>query len=981
MIRRLLPSLLVLGAVFLSACDDSDTAGDGGGDGGGTPCAVDTDCGTGRCGSGVCVECASAADCDGRLCVSGACVSCATSADCAAPTALCDAVTGACVGCLADTDCGGTDVCRDDRTCGPACASDADCADQPGTFCDLAGVNGAAATFTCVLPGTPDCANDGDCGQGEQCVEGACLCRSDRACADGESCVEGACVIVPDCASDADCAELGRVCERDGERFRCVPACAQDSDCGPFGVTCSAGHCQQQCAGDATCLEAGTICEGNFCVDAECVTASECPAGQLCSDERHGRCVTYTPCTTDAECGDPDFACGDPDPCPPGFDCAAIDVCYERAACVADGDCAAGQYCQNLHCRDASACTGRGDCAADQDCVAGICVPFVCRGDLDCADGEVCTAGLCGAPPLPTGVTEIRLLTQPRPLAAAEELQLVAIGVTASGVAIADLPFGWSSADPAIAGVDAVTGLLRAGATEGCTEVEVTLQVAARTLRDSATFCLFAPAPGDAQVIVFDATTGAPMPAATVVLDGVTATTGADGRASFPGMSAAGHGAVAVYAAGYDVVVLQDAVSDSIAVGLRPDRTGFAAGFSAEVSFDAVTSQGGLEVGLAGGSRDEITGLSLAQLVGDVFVQNLATPLGSFDVPVPGAMTLNLTSPFPIPIKETAYCTSDPDLRAVWSFAGRVDPASLGIGGGGGMPSAGQVIARLLPYFGTFEHGLQSETLPDAPLVPDGNDLDGDGNASELRADFLGAAFPSLRLRPSLLPALRVELTLPTPPSFEGTRLDTVLLVAAARAPRLGYVPLGLSAAVDEDGDGVLPNETLRLTPRYAGLEAGAWAMAALAVRLPAGQGTELPVELSARLASSDWLPQQVDLANAPFLPFAEGAAFDPVARTIALPIAIAADLAASGADVLRVRVRSDRGALVVYARAGASTVRVPPPPAGLEASDPLVPGAVVFVEPISITAESFDSLAEAGGATLSDLDSLADGYSRSLAR
>ncbi len=976
--RTRLLGLALLAGVLVSACGD-DAAPSGGGSGG---CAADADCAGGRCGpAGACVECLDASDCGGRLCVDGSCASCTADADCGG--GRCDAVTGACVGCLADADCTAPAICRDDGTCGNECASDADCADHPGTFCDLGGVNGAAPSFRCIEPQNPTCQADGDCAPNEACLGGECRCASDAACAPGEACVDNDCVPAATCAADGDCPQ-GRVCEEVEGVLTCVEACAQDSDCGAFGVVCRAGHCEQQCAGDATCLEDGTICENNTCVPAECATLAECDAGELCTSARHGRCEPFTPCTSDGDCADANFRCGDPAPCPPGFDCGATDICVERDPCVTDNDCEGeAQYCQDFHCRDGAPCASRAECRGDEDCVAGLCVPFVCRGDEDCdaGAGELCVAGACAQPPAADAVTEVRILTVPRPLSPGEQVRLVAIALTASGQGVPGQTFEWSSSEAAVADVDA-SGLL-AAASAGATDVTARLTAPGNrvVVSQPVTFRVFDPVPaGDACAVAFDTGSGAPLAGATVVLDGVEATTDADGRACWGGGAAATHD-VQLYADGYDRVALVAAPGDDLAVASRRSLGARAAGYTGTISFAQVTSQGGLDVGLAGASRDELLGLGLASLLGDVFVQHLQTPLGGFDAPVPGGMTLNLTAPFPISIKDEVFVSSEPGLRAVWSFAGRMDAGNLGIGGGGA-PSAGQVIARTLPYFGTFEHGLQSEILVDLAKVADAADVDGDGDVTEKLPDYRNPAFPALNLRPATQQNLRVEIDVPNLPSLGGEPLTTAVLLTAAKVPQLGYTPLGLSAATDEDGDTAIDPQVMKLAPLYSGLEAGGYATAAMAIRVPEGGGAnvELPPEVSARILSSDYLPALAGFAEDAFLPFAEGAQWDRPTRSLGLDAADAAALGAAGADVIRVIIEGDLGRWVVYLPVDAAGGTLPLPPAAFAGGDPADPAQTlaVWIEPISVVpGVGWDDLASVGGATVGDLDTLADGYSR----
>jgi len=63
-------------------------------------------------------------------------------------------------------------------------------------------------------PSYPKCDADGDCHQGEFCVNGMCQqCRGDQDCAAGQQCASGACQAMPGyCTTTSDCGE-GQDCE------------------------------------------------------------------------------------------------------------------------------------------------------------------------------------------------------------------------------------------------------------------------------------------------------------------------------------------------------------------------------------------------------------------------------------------------------------------------------------------------------------------------------------------------------------------------------------------------------------------------------------------------------------------------------------------------------------------------------------------------------------------------------------------------
>ncbi|MDH5671579.1 MAG: OmpA family protein [Myxococcales bacterium] len=75
----------------------------------------------------------------------------------------------------------------------------------------------AATALLCLTgcgPTYPKCDTDGDCHEGEYCVNGQCQqCRGDEDCPAGHSCAQGACTETPGyCTSKSECGE-GEDCE------------------------------------------------------------------------------------------------------------------------------------------------------------------------------------------------------------------------------------------------------------------------------------------------------------------------------------------------------------------------------------------------------------------------------------------------------------------------------------------------------------------------------------------------------------------------------------------------------------------------------------------------------------------------------------------------------------------------------------------------------------------------------------------------
>ena len=90
----------------------------------------------------------------------------------------------------------------------------------------------------CGGPEYPNCNNDGDCHEGEFCVNGLCQqCRpGENDCGAGQDCVDGRCEDIPGyCTSTSDCPD-GQECQNN----RCVTAQSEDlGDTGTGPTACS----------------------------------------------------------------------------------------------------------------------------------------------------------------------------------------------------------------------------------------------------------------------------------------------------------------------------------------------------------------------------------------------------------------------------------------------------------------------------------------------------------------------------------------------------------------------------------------------------------------------------------------------------------------------------------------------------------------------------------------------------------------------
>lgn len=978
-------------------------------------CKQTSDCGVGqRCGgSGKCetAECKADGDCAGKVgktkCTAGTCVAeCTTSADCAGNPkgAVCDkTLCGSTCDPAVPGECAATEKCAPaSKTCVvPACVKDADCT-AADTKCDL-------DTYTCV-------------------------CKGDGACRAGQTCQAGVCGPAQTCATDADCTAPQKCLYG-----ACLSPCAGNGDCQGGGTVtqCKSGQCELSCLADQTCPN-GYICAGNpaTCEAAQCKTLGDCPSGKYCNDATHGRCIPLVTCTDASQCPTPATQkCAIPDPCPPGMTCSDK-ICIDLTPCAIDDNCKRDEYCDLGYCRPSAQCGAGNPCTTGFDCVGGTCVPHVCRGDAECA-GQcsgapvcLCSSGTC-TPGSTAVVDAVNILTPGGPLAIGDTKALVAIA-TSGGKPVLGALIEWATCDisvtdpcPANPVLSVNTAGIVTGLAEGSAGIYAYVTVTGtKVVSAPAKFRIWQPTTtaGTFRVLVVDAESGAPLTGAIVVGPnpagpGTSETpVDASGTATFVLGGSATQASFAAYGDGRDAVSVLDTHSQDVVLPLPLATTTAVGGALGTIDTTAVSVKGPAHVGLAGVSRRELVGISPAQLFGEQIVEHLSVQGQNINAPLPAGVSVvfDFQSPlgtFPIQVKSVYEAAGEKGSRAIWGFGGNISQQALfgAIGGGG----AANALVALLPYFQSFDHDLALPfTVTPVARVPDDgstgcppdqtaqfhapgcSDLNGNGRTDDLVPNY--AQFAAKNLRPIHEPILRLDLTMPVLPSLGGKPVDSGIVTAGAQVPGIGFVPLGITAAGDQDGDGTIDTSCvtsggtttcqhdlrMKMVPLYGGLEANAYTLLVLALRAPAGAATGgMPDEVSARLYTAATLPTTFAVP-APFVPFAEGATLDRSLRQSQLSAADHAALSGAGVQVVRFEVQGAKGRLIVFGKETSTPGTLLPGPAAASWwTDPLSQAAAdapAKVQPILLDGVDLDDLAGLGGTTLVDYEGKVAGYSRS---
>ncbi|MCA9562222.1 MAG: hypothetical protein KC561_01975, partial [Myxococcales bacterium] len=267
------------------------------------------------------------------------------------------------------------------------------------------------------------------------------------------------------------------------------------------------------------------------------------------------------------------------------------------------------------------------------------------------------------------------------------------------------------------------------------------------------------------------------------------------------------------------------------------------------------------------------------------------------------------------------------------------------------------------PYFESFEHDLRPIVLEELPLIEDQEDIDGDDDDDEMIADYEN--FDEVELRPDVAQQLRTEVVLPQLISIGGAATEFAIVVTGTSVPGAGFVPMGLNAATEEDGE--LGELLLRSAPPHSGLDAGDYAVLALTfatddVGFGAG-GIDLPQNLSGRLFVAPNLPTRVVFDGSfPVLP--EDSEWNENARELTID-----DVSA---DLYRVRLVSTEGTWTIYS-ADPGSITLPT----LEGLPDPATMPTIRVEALFTADVSLDELVSPNDATLRSVDAAVTGFGR----
>lgn len=637
-----------------------------------------------------------------------------------------------------------------------------------------------------------------------------------------------------------------------------------------FLAGCGRDAIERVCTRDSDCVE-GRVCRDELCLLPDGEDIFEEDAGDAGPGE-------------DASLGDVDEPDSGPEPdaqapdsgepdatgpsCDEDRDCSAREscvdnICVERPECVLDEDCDEDELCLGGTCAYSPECEQSSECDEGYECVGGQCFEEVCRGADDCEDGEICDAGECVEPQL---AATCFVAAQNAVVSPGQHIPLHAFALDQDENGL-PASFEWTSSDPDVASIDDDGRNAVGEGGEGTTTITAKTDTGVECDGEIVLTGQTEVVEGDLRVVVIDAESGAAIDGATVVIgdDESSATTDSSGIAQLTRPD--GDFNVSVFSEDYNFVSVVGVSGSDLRIPLSQRQgSGPTAGFTGEFDLSQINTSGDISIGLAGASiAGGLLDLNLQQLLGESFMSELSVPgMGGAELPLPGGLVAyGSFLGMDVDIKQTYYAAAAEGARLGWGLAGRVplmEMMDLFRGG-----DAGALLTTLLPLFNRFDYQSRPLNLTALPRVPDVDDINGNGDVDELIPDYEN--FPEITLRPSIRQSLMTNIGVSNLPEMSAGPASVAVLVGGIVLDGPGFVPLGISATGDEDGDGRPDLRRLTLAPPSGTLAGGRLAVVSIAFEpseVGITDGINLPDEFSVSLWNGQSLPADINLGTFP---------------------------------------------------------------------------------------------------------------------
>jgi hypothetical protein len=656
------------------------------------------------------------------------------------------------------------------------------------------------------------------------------------------------------------------------------------------------------------------------------------------------------------------------------------DDCTAEGQCLANEDCTGeGEYC-DIAAADANGCgVCTKICTADSDCkdpakpscnrVTGICGSAICTSDSQCTAPEVCLpsadgkSAACGAAPSVT-VASCRVTSSGTTLAVGGTYDVSAIALDAAGKAVARAPFTFASSDASVT----VAGSTATAAGSG--QASVTAKSGSVDCTGAAAITVLAAPQSGKTVLVLDAGTGAAVSGAAVRVGQDSGTTGADGSFTAAGST----GDIHVFAEGYKYLSLIGGnAAPVVKVYLSANAN---AGGKVAGKFKFLEDRtGDVTLGLAGVSiGGSLTDIDFNLLLGESIPVTLdCSSLGFSDtIDLPGGLVAELPPDLCTGSKPDFNTAGLPGSRAGWGLGGKLalndllpivlDLAGVISGGSTEDLPIGQILAKVFPFFGQFDHGLD----PTLQLTSSSN--------------ITGYELP-------LTSALSIGAIVkaPTLPQADGAFLDAALVLGGVYDRDFGLVPLGIGVGVDkpdpnstDPADGVITPDELQtgfkegemgafFTRAHNGFEERkeyTFLMISTSLSNALGGGA---INLAGIAKRGPTIPTSLDFSGDSFLAFLEGSTWNASTRTGTF------NGAAAGEAYRKMTVEGADGEWIVYAGPDATTFTLPEPPQGKDYTS----STEIQVERTKTTGATYgDLFSAASGVSIAELNAIATAFS-----
>ncbi len=618
--------------------------------------------------------------------------------------------------------------------------------------------------------------------------------------------------------------------------------------------------------------------------------ADECPEGEVIDE--YGDCV---PAPVECELWEEDCCITNHNSASPGDrDCFRLSTDNRHAVCDRQDD---GRGTCILVCQQHADCVdfypercGDGDCVCDR----GRCPLPACSAHEDCHGEGLCIGGECrDGEASPDGCV---IAPDPVFTREGETARLHAYAQKNGEYVVAEDSFTWESGDADVVTV-ADEGRSGAIATGGSSESTTTITANISGASCEVTVFNFAELGADeGRVLVLDEVDRSPIEDATVVLDfgdvASPAETDIEGVASFSGLD---DGAMDVHVFAGDDYTYVSAIGIQerdlvIYLPRSPaDTAGGIRGTLGPSDFEHISADN-IHVALAGLSiPGNLIDMDLDLLVGEMIETHVQfQTLLDDEIPLPSGIVLGIGDQF---FKEWYAPMGLAGLRTAWMIGGNLsisdvlEVAEPALEGDTDDIDIGPILASLLPMFERFWSGIQ----PGLDIV--------EGEVPESDSDWppTTANFKQVPMSLSRSLDLKGVIDVPTLPQVGDAYMDGLIVLGGAIVEGQGLVPMGLTAGIDETGDGqvndhgtdddddVGPGQLgLRMAPQHGGIEGSRYAALALALAFDAlldDDNGRNPI--SGYVTTFDRLEfaGSIDFGTSALLGVAEGAAYDETTR------------------------------------------------------------------------------------------------------